>query len=312
MKTRVSVHDTGQLEVSKWKLFLESEFFYNYKRSVTAIIGSIIIVAVILIAILGPLFTVQNPYNMSDIELNNAYKPPAWIEGGEGKFLLGTDQQGRDIFSAIVYGSRVSLIIGIVGTLLASAIGITLGLITLGLISGYFGGKVDAIIMRIADVLLSFPTMLIALFLMSIFGRGIANILIALSLVGWVRYARTVRGETLSVKKKEYIESTKVIGLPSFRIIFKHVLPNVFTSIIVLTTIQVGSFILTEATLSFLGLGVPVTRPSLGMLCNNGFNVLYSGLWWVSIFPGLYIMIIVFGINLLGDFLRDELNPKLK
>jgi peptide/nickel transport system permease protein len=307
MKTRVSVHDTGQLEVSKWKLFLESEFFYNYKRSVTAIIGSIIIVAVILIAILGPLFTVQNPYNMSDIELNNAYKPPAWIEGGEGKFLLGTDQQGRDIFSAIVYGSRVSLIIGIAGTLLASAIGITLGLI-----SGYFGGKVDAIIMRIADVLLSFPTMLIALFLMSIFGRGIANILIALSLVGWVRYARTVRGETLSVKKKEYIESTKVIGLPSFRIIFKHVLPNVFTSIIVLTTIQVGSFILTEATLSFLGLGVPVTRPSLGMLCNNGFNVLYSGLWWVSIFPGLYIMIIVFGINLLGDFLRDELNPKLK
>ena len=178
--------------------------------------------------------------------------------------------------------------------------------------SGYFGGKVDAIIMRIADILLSFPTMLIALFLMSIFGRGIANILIALSLVGWVRYARTVRGETLSVKKKEYIESTKVIGLPSFRIIFKHVLPNVFTSIIVLTTIQVGSFILTEATLSFLGLGVPITRPSLGMLCNNGFNVLYSGLWWVSIFPGLYIMIIVFGINLLGDFLRDELNPKLK
>ncbi|SKC89064.1 ABC transporter permease [Maledivibacter halophilus] len=307
MSIQVETSNKTQEKASKWRLFLESEFFHNYKKSPTAIIGSIIVIAVLLIAVFGPLFTVQNPYDMSDIDLNNAYKPPAWDEGGESKFFLGTDQQGRDIFSAIVYGSRVSLIIGIVGTFLASAIGIVLGLI-----AGYFGGKVDAIIMRIADIQLSFPTMLIAIFLMSLIGRGIINILIALSLVGWVRYARTVRGETLSVKKKEFIEATKVIGLPNFTIIFKHVLPNVFTSIIVLSTIQVGSFILTEATLSFLGLGVPITRPSLGMLCNNGFNVLYSGLWWVSIFPGLYIMIIVFGINLLGDFLRDELNPKLK
>ncbi len=307
MGSQVQVSNTRNNKSSSWRLFLESEFFHNYKRSATAIIGSIIVIAVILIAVLGPLFTIQNPYDMSSIELGNAYKPPAWIEGGEARFLLGTDQQGRDILSAIVYGSRVSLIIGIVGTVLTSIIGISLGLI-----SGYFGGKVDMVIMRIADVILSFPTMLIALFLMSFFGRGIANILIALSSVGWVRYARTVRGETLSVKKQEYIEATRVIGLPSFKIIFNHVLPNVFTSVIVLTTIQVGSFILTEATLSFLGLGVPITRPSLGMLCNNGFTVLYSGLWWVSIFPGLYIMIIVFGINLLGDFLRDELNPKLK
>ncbi|MDK2918150.1 MAG: peptide/nickel transport system permease protein [Candidatus Petromonas sp.] len=294
-------------KVSKWRAFLNSEFIYNYKRSPTAIIGSIITILVLLIALIGPFFTVQNPYDMSTIDLTDAYKPPVWIEGGEAKFILGTDQQGRDILSAIVYGSRVSLIIGVTGTLLASILGITLGLI-----SGYFGGKVDAFIMRMADIQLSFPTMLIALFLMTFFGRGIGNILIALCLVGWVRYARTVRGETLTVKKKEYIEATRVIGLPNFKIIFKHVLPNVFTSIIVLSTIQVGSFILTEATLSFLGLGVPVTRPSLGMLCDNGFKVLYSGLWWVSIFPGLYIMLIVFGINLLGDFLRDELNPKLK
>ncbi|WP_026894530.1 ABC transporter permease [Clostridiisalibacter paucivorans] len=307
METQIQTSNKVQEKTSKWRLFLDSEFFYNYKKSPTAIIGSIIVVSVLLIAILGPLFTVQNPYDMSNIDLNNAYKPPAWNEGGEARFFLGTDQQGRDIFSAIVYGSRVSLIIGIAGTFLASVIGIVLGLM-----SGYFGGKVDVIIMRIADIQLSFPTMLIAIFLMSLIGRGIINILIALSLVGWVRYARTVRGETLSVKKKEFIEATKVIGLHNFKIIFKHVLPNVFTSIIVLSTIQVGSFILTEATLSFLGLGVPVTKPSLGMLCNNGFNVLYSGLWWVSIFPGLYIMIIVFGINLLGDFLRDELNPKLK
>ena len=230
-----------------------------------------------------------------------------WLEGGDPKFLLGTDQQGRDMVSAMVYGSRVSLVIGLLGTLMASGIGIVLGLI-----SGYFGGKVDALIMRFADVQLSFPSMLIALFLMSMLGRSITNILLSLMLVGWVRYARTVRGETLRVKKCEYIEATHVIGLPNWRILYKHVLPNVFASIVVLSTIQVGGFILTEATLSFLGLGVPISRPSLGMLCNDGFTVLYSGLWWVSILPGLYIMIIVVGINLLGDFLRDEMNPKLK
>lgn len=307
METQIKVSNIQKSKNSKWKDFLESELFYNYKHSATAIIGSIIVFSVILIALIGPAFTVQNPYKMSAIELKDAYKPPIWLDGGDERFLLGTDQQGRDMVSAIIYGSRVSLIIGIVGTMITSTIGITLGLI-----SGYFGGKVDAIIMRIADIQLSFPTMLIALFLMSVFGRGIINILIALSVVGWVRYARTVRGETLSVKKQEYIEATRVIGLPNFRILIKHVLPNVFTSIIVLSTIQVGSFILTEATLSFLGLGVPITRPSLGMISSNGFDVLYSGLWWVSIFPGLYIMIIVFGINLLGDFLRDELNPRLK
>lgn len=307
MKTGAqTINDIGTKE-SKWKLFLKSEFFHNYKNSALAIIGSVIIISVVLIAIFGPLFTIQDPYNMSEIELNNAYKSPAWIEDGESTFILGTDQQGRDMFSAIVYGSRVSLIIGIVSTLLSSVLGIALGIT-----SGYFGGKVDSIIMRIADVMLSFPTMLIALFVMSVLGRGVVNILISLTIVGWVKFARTVRGEVLSVKKQEYIEATKVIGLPNLKIILKHVFPNVLTSIIVLVTMQVGSNILTEATLSFLGLGVPVTRPSLGMLCSNGFDVLYSGMWWVTIFPGLYIMLIVFGINLLGDFLRDELNPKLK
>ncbi len=307
MDAKAQEFSSKEADLSKLRLFLESEFFYNYRHSLSAIIGTIIVVFVLLTAIFGPYFTVQNPYDLSDIQLADAYKPPAYLEGGDAKFILGTDQQGRDILSTIVYGSRVSLFIGIVGTLLTCAIGVTLGLI-----SGYFGGKIDALIMRIADVQLSFPTMLIAIFLMSLLGRGIANILISLALVGWVRYARIVRGEVLSVKKQEYIEATKVIGLPNFRIIAKHVLPNVITSIIVLSTMQVGSFILTEATLSFLGLGVPVTRPSLGMICSDGYQVLFSGLWWVSIFPGLYIMLIVFGINLLGDFLRDELNPKLK
>lgn len=294
-------------EKSRVARFLDSELFYNFRHSPTAIAGAAIVLLVILIALVGPQFTVQNPYNMAELNLGDAYKPPFWMEGGDPRFLLGTDQQGRDMVSAMVYGSRVSLIIGLLGTLMASGIGIVLGLI-----SGYFGGKVDALIMRFADVQLSFPSMLIALFLMSMLGRSIANILLSLMLVGWVRYARTVRGETLRVKKCEYIEATHVIGLPDWRILYKHVLPNVFASIVVLSTIQVGGFILTEATLSFLGLGVPISRPSLGMLCNDGFTVLYSGLWWVSILPGLYIMIIVFGINLLGDFLRDEMNPKLK
>ena len=294
-------------EKSRWRAFLDSELFYNFRHSPTAIAGAAIVLLVVLIALVGPQFTVQNPYNMAELNLGDAYKPPFWMEGGDPRFLLGTDQQGRDMVSAMVYGSRVSLVIGLLGTLMASGIGIVLGLI-----SGYFGGKVDALIMRFADVQLSFPSMLIALFLMSMLGRSIANILLSLMLVGWVRYARTVRGETLRVKKCEYIEATHVIGLPDWRILYKHVLPNVFASIVVLSTIQVGGFILTEATLSFLGLGVPISRPSLGMLCNDGFTVLYSGLWWVSILPGLYIMIIVFGINLLGDFLRDEMNPKLK
>ena len=289
------------------RAFFQSEFFYNFRRSPAAVAGALIVVLVLLVALIGPYFTVQDPYNMAELQLADAYKPPFWMEGGDPKFLLGTDQQGRDMVSAIVYGSQVSLVIGLLGTLMASAIGIVLGLV-----SGYFGGKVDALIMRIADVQLSFPSMLIALFLMSILGRSVANILLSLMLVGWVRYARTVRGETLSVKRNEYIEAAHVIGLPNWRILFRHVLPNVFASVVVLSTMQVGGFILTEATLSFLGLGVPISRPSLGMLCNNGFTVLYSGLWWVSILPGLYIMIIVFGINLLGDFLRDEMNPQLK
>lgn len=289
------------------KRISSSEFIHNYKRNIPAIIGSIIIALALFLAIFGPLFAPQNPYDLTEIDLADAYKPPVWQEGGDSRFILGTDDQGRDIVSGIIYGSRVSLFIGLTATILSCFIGTTLGLL-----SGYYGGKIDSLIMRIADIQLSFPSMLIALFIMSAFGRGVDKLLLALTLVGWVIFARTVRGETLSVKKKEFIEATKVIGLPNHKIIFKHVLPNVFTSVIVISTIKVGNFILTEATLSFLGVGVPITKPSLGLLVKNGFDVLFSGLWWVSVFPGCYIMLLVFGINLLGDFLRDELNPKLK
>lgn len=291
----------------QWGRLKSSQFYAHYRRSPVALLSSVLLLIILLLAVFGPLFTPQNPFDLSSLDLSNAYLPPYPREGSNPAFFMGTDQQGRDIFSAIVYGSRTSLYIGVVGVLLCSALGIFLGVL-----AGYYGGWLDSLIMRLADIQLSFPSILIAMFLMSVLGRGVGNVLIALMLVGWVKFARTVRGETLSVRKMEYVDAARVIGLPSHRIILRYILPNVMTSIIVLATMQVGTFILIEATLSFLGLGVPVTEPSLGMLCSDGFKVMFGGLWWVSVFPGLYIVIIVFAINLLGDFLRDELNPKLK
>ena len=212
---------------------------------------------------------------MAGLSLIDSYKPPAWLEGGDSRFLLGTDSQGRDMLSLLIYGSRISLFIGVVGTLLACTVGITLGLI-----AGYFG--------------------------------GVDKLLIVFTILGCVSYIRTVRAEVLSVKQIEYVDAARVIGLPNPLIMLRHVLPNVATTIIVLSTMKVGGLILSEATLSFLGVGVPVTEPSLGMLVKNGFDVLFSGYWWIAVLPGVYIMLLVFGINLLGDFLRDEFNPKLK
>lgn len=286
-----------------WERLKSSQFYSHFKKSPVAIISSVVLLLILLMAVFGPLLLTNKPYDLSTLELQNAYLKP--LENS--RFILGTDQQGRDIFSAIIYGSRTSLLIGVLGVILSGVLGVVLGII-----AGYFGGWVDNLIMRIADIQLSFPSILIAMFLMSVLGRGIGNVLIALMLVGWVKFARTVRGETLSIRKMEYVDAAHVIGYHSGRIIFKHILPNVTTSLIVLATMQVGSFILIEATLSFLGLGVPITEPSLGMLCSDGFKVMFGGLWWVSVFPGLYIVLIVFAVNLLGDFLRDELNPKLK
>ena len=301
MEEKVTIEKTGW-----WKSFLKSEFFYHYKHNIPAIIGSILVVVAILVAVFGRFIAPQNPYDLTAISLADSYLPPVWLDGGKAGFLLGSDEQGRDILSAIIYGSASSIMIGLVGMICSCAIGTTLGLL-----AGYFGGKVDLIMMRIVDIIYSLPDMLIIILLSVVFNETLKP-LIALTMVGWVTYARTVRGETLSVKKMEYVEAARTIGLPNRIIIIKHVLPNVINSIIVLATIQIGSFILTEATLSFLGVGVPITQPSLGLLVKTGFDVLFSGLWWASVFPGLYIMLIVFGINLLGDFLRDELNPNLK
>jgi peptide/nickel transport system permease protein len=286
---------------------LSSEFVHNYRHNIPAVLGSLLVLAFACLAIFGPLLVWQDPYDVSQLELMDSFKPPVWLDGGDPHYLLGTDGQGRDVLASIIYGARISAFIGIAAMACSCVIGTTLGLI-----SGYYGGMLDAVIMRVADIQLSFPSMLIALFLMSAFGNGIGMILIALTAVGWVVYARTVRGSTLSEIQKEYIQAARVAGLSDTEIIRRHVLPNVLTPLIVVSTIQVGSFILIEASLSFLGVGVPITEPSLGLLVKEGFDVLFSGIWWTSAFPGLFIMFLVFGINLFGDFLRDELNPRLR
>ena len=295
------------MKTSRMQQFFRSEFFFHFRRDKGAVIGSIIVFLFLLVASLGPLCVPQNPYDLSTLELSNAYKPPMWLSDGEALFPLGTDEQGRDMLSGIVYGTRISLFIGVAVMLLSCGIGTLVGLW-----SGYAGGRLDALLMRIVDVQLSFPGMLVALFIMSAFGRGIGNLVIALTLVGWVQYARTVRSAVLVERGKEYVEAARLIGLSPVPLVLRHVLPNVATPLIVIATIHVGGIILTEATLSYLGVGVPVTEPSLGMLVKNGYDVLFSGIWWVSVLPGCFIMLLVFGINLLGDFLRDELNPKLK
>ena len=287
--------------------FWASEFVHNFRGNSSAIIGGAIIIFFIFIVTCGPSLVWQNPYDIASLELMDAYKPPVWLPGGDVKYILGTDGQGRDLLASIVYGTRISLIISLAAMFCSSMIGATLGLI-----AGYYGGRWDGVIMRIADVQLSFPSLLIALFLMSAFGTGIDKVLISLTCVGWVVYARTVRGSTLSEKQKEYVQAARAAGLPNRKIIVRHILPNVLTPLIVVATIQIGTFILIEASLSFLGVGVPITKPSLGLLVKNGFDVLLSGLWWTSVFPGAFIMLLVFGINLLGDFLRDELNPRLR
>ncbi len=295
------------MKASLFREWLQSEFCFHFRRDKGALIGSVVVILFILIALFGPMLVPQNPYDLSSLELSNAYKPPVWLEGGDHLFPLGTDEQGRDMLSGIVYGTRISLFIGLSVMCMSCCIGTIVGLW-----SGYAGGKIDALLMRIVDVQLSFPAMLVALFIMSAFGRGVGKLLIALTLVGWVQYARTVRSAVLVERNKEYVEASRLIGLSPLLLVLRHVFPNVTTPLIVIATIQVGTVILTEATLSYLGVGVPVTEPSLGLLVKNGYDVLFSGIWWVSVLPGCFIMILVFGINLLGDFLRDELNPKLK
>ncbi len=281
------------------------------------IISFVIAMAMLLSALFASFVAPYDPFDLAAFDLTDAFIPPVWEDGGQWKFVLGTDDQGRDMLSAIIYGLRVSLEIGLSSVVISIVIGVTLGLI-----SGYAGGTTDAVIMRFCDVMLSFPAILLALLIDGVVRVVLPEgshdemaygvLIFAIALSGWVNYARTVRSSTMSEKKREYVQAAQVFGAGSFKIMFKHILPNVMGPVLVLATVQVATAIIAEATLSFLGVGVPPTTPSLGTLIRIGNEFLFSGEWWISIFPGVTLIIFVLTINLLGDWLRDALNPKLQ
>lgn len=293
-----------------------SDLLWSWRHTPVAIIATILLL-ILLIGSLGADWVApHNPFDLASINLIDALSPPVWMEDGRWTYLLGTDSQGRDLYSTLLYGARVSLIIGLASVLLAMLIGIGLGLL-----SGYLGGRLDAIIMRIADVQLSFPAILIALLIDGVARAAIPSnmhenialpVLIgAIALAGWPQYARTVRSSTMVEKNREYVLAAKVTGVSPVTIMFQHVLPNVTGPVLVLATVHVATAIITEATLSFLGVGVPPTSPSLGTLIRIGNDFLFSGEWWITIFPGVMLVLLVLSVNLLGDWLRDALNPKL-
>ena len=271
-----------------------------------AVFGLVLVVLSVFVALFAPLISPQNPFDIGNLDLLDAKSPPGTVSSdGKITYWLGTDGQARDMMSAIFYGMRLSLFVGFVSVLVALAIGIVVGLV-----AAYAGGRTDAFLMRIVDIMLSFPAILVALILLSVLGKGIDKVLIALILVQWAYFARAARGAALVERNKEYVEAAACLALPASRIVFRHMLPNCLPSLIVIATITLARAIALEATLSFLGVGVPVTQPSLGMLISNGFEFLMSGSYWISFFPGVALAVAIIGINLAGDHLRDVLNPR--
>src|SRR5262245_36888882 len=295
----------------------DSDLGFSFRRSPTAIVAAVVLLVFFVAAAAPDAVAPHRVFDLRAISLRDAFVPPAWMAGGKAGFLLGTDDQGRDVLSAIVYGLRASMIVGVGAVVLALAIGIPLGLA-----AGYLGGRVDAAIMRIVDVQLTFPAILVAVIIDGVLRTAAgptahdaasAWVLVgAIGLAGWVQYARVVRGATLAERDREYVQAARLIGLPRRRIVVSHILPNVLTTVPVLATIQLAVSIILEATLSFVGLGVPTTQPSLGTLIRIGNGFMLSGEWWIAIFPGTALVVLVVAINLLGDWLRDALNPRLR
>ena len=302
--------------ITKWQEFKDSYFFYSFKRDKVAMVSFAVLVIFLLLALAAPLISPMDPYDADNIDIMNSEAPPMWMEDGSPDFPLGTDNQGRDMLSAMLYGLRTSIIIGLGAVGLQAAIGVVVGLM-----AGYLGGKIDTFFMRIADIQFSFPYLMVAIFIGAIFqvvfGLGkyedlaIPLLTIIIGLSNWPMFARTIRAAVMCEKNKEYVEAARVIGLPRFTIMFRHILPNSLTSVMVISTIQVANAVMSEAALSFLGLGMPVTKPSLGSLIRAGQEFFFSGSWWITVFPGLWLVLFVLVINLLGDWLRDVLNPKL-
>ena len=296
--------------------FLDSDIGHRFRSSPVAMAAALIAFVCVFASVFAGWVAPHNPFDLTTLELSDARLPPSWSEAGSRKYLLGTDDQGRDILSAVIYGARISLVVGGVSGILSVLVGVSLGLL-----AGFRGGWIDAALMRLCDVMLSFPAILVALLIAGVGralfpngGDGLAFgvLIFSISLTGWVQYARTVRGSTLVERNKEYVQAARVTGVPSRRIMRGHVLPNVMGPVLVLATIQVATAIITEATLSFLGVGAPPTSPSLGTLIRIGNDYLFSGEWWITVFPGVMLVLIALSVNLLGDWLRDALNPRLR
>ncbi|AWC25144.1 ABC transporter permease [Aminobacter sp. P9b] len=303
---------TGRL-----RSFADSDLFYSFRRSRTTVIAAVALALLFFGAIFAPVIAPYDPFDIAHLNLLDSELPPAWMEGSNPAYILGTDTQARDVLSSILYGLRISLFVGFASVILAAVLGVFLGLV-----GGFVGGIVDAVIMRVADVLLSFPAILVALLINGVM-RGIlpANqhesaailvLVLAIGLTNWVQYARTVRGSTLVERQREYVQAARTIGVGRLRIMLTHILPNVLGPVLVIATINLGMAVLTEATLSFLGVGMPATQPSLGTLIRVGNEYLFSGIWWVVIFPSATLAVLVLAVNLIGDWLRDALNPKLR
>jgi len=299
--------------LARW---LDSDVGYSFRTSPVAMAAAFIAAVCVFCSVFAGWVAPHNPFDLSTLELSDARLPPAWAPEGSAKYLLGTDDQGRDILSALIYGARISLVVGVASVLLSVVMGVALGLL-----AGFRGGWVDGVLMRLCDVVLSFPAILVALLIAGV-GRAVfpnapeslafGVLILSIALTGWVQYARTVRGSTLVERNKEYVQAARVTGVSSLRIMRRHVLPNVMGPVLVLATIQVATAIITEATLSFLGVGAPPTSPSLGTLIRVGNDYLFSGEWWITIFPGIMLVLIALSVNLLGDWLRDALNPRLR
>jgi len=297
--------------------FFDNDVVYSFVHSKVTIAAAIVALVIIVAAMLASFIAPHDPYDLRTLSILDSHNPPAWLTGGDPNYLLGTDDQGRDVFSTILYGSRQSIMIGAMATLFAGALGIALGLI-----AGYAGGSIDAVIMRAADIQSTFPAILIAMLIdgtsRALFGEQRNDqivfwvMVLSIGLSFWVQYARTVRGSTLVEKNKDYVLAARLIGIHPGLILFRHVLPNVVGPVLVIATINLALAIITEATLSFLGLGLPSTQPSLGTLIQIGQKYLFAGEWWIAIFPGITLAALVLSVNLLGDWLRDALNPRLR
>ncbi|WP_370279429.1 ABC transporter permease [Pontibacterium sp.] len=316
MNDQSQILEAAPAAPSAWERMKDSHLWHSFSRDRVAQLSFAIFMTYAILALFAPLLAPFDPYDVASIDIMDSEIAPSWAEEGDERFWLGTDAQGRDLWSTILYGTRVSLTIGLCAVALQAVLGICIGLC-----AGYFGGRIDSILMRVADVQLSFSTMMVAIVVLAVFQAAFGTelyqqlamimLILVIGIAEWPQYARTIRASVLAEKKKEYVDAARVIGLRSPRIMFRHILPNTLSPILVISTVQVANAIISEASLSFLGLGMPVSEPSLGSLISSGFEYIFSGSWWITVIPGVILVGLVLVMNLLGDWLRDVLNPKL-